>query len=67
MSIINIVYEVCFFMIIEKETKFLFMTIKYTSQDWKSRHFVNYGKDVGGKTLEYIGIGFIMFSKWKLD
>ena len=37
------------------------------SQDWKSHQFVNYGNDVGRKTLKYIGTAFIKFSRLELD
>ena len=51
--------------LLEKETKYLIVTIRHTSQDWKSHQLINYENNIAGKIIKYIGTGFIKFSKWK--
>ena len=35
--------------LLKKETTFLFVTIKYTNQDWKCHQFINYGNNIEKK------------------
>ena len=52
--------------LLKKETTFLFVTIKYTNQDWKCHQFINYGNNIEKKNTEIYWNEILFFCEWKI-